>query len=104
MEDWTEESAFEEENEAYESITKMSGQYRLQKLLAWLVRTAIAAFLFIYFWEHTWVKWLLILYIPLNIFGLYSVLKSANEIDAKIEEVIEEIEEYEAALAAEEEE
>ena len=106
MEDRMEYTVEYETQEAYdyEAIAKKSSQYRLQKLLGWLVRTVIATILFVTFWEYTWVKWTLVFYIPLNIFGLYSIVKSFNAVDAKVEEVIQKIEELEAIIAAEEEE
>ena len=43
-------------------------------LILWFIRTALAVALFAYFWEYKWVRILLWLYIPLNLFGLFSVL------------------------------
>ncbi|MEM6686903.1 MAG: hypothetical protein AAF617_14050 [Bacteroidota bacterium] len=88
----------------YESIAKLSKQYRLRKLIGWAIRTLIAIILCISFWEYTWVRWTLVFYIPLNLFGLYSILKATNTVDAKVVEVIQKIEELDAIIAAQEEE
>ncbi|PTX61936.1 hypothetical protein C8N46_10333 [Kordia periserrulae] len=106
MEDGIEYTIEDETQEDYDyaSIIKLSRQFRLRKLVGWAIRTAIVIILCISFWEYAWVKWALVFYIPLNLFGLYAILKVTNTVDTKIEEVMLKLEEFEALLAEEEEE
>ena len=104
MEDGVKYTIEYETHEEPESITKLSSEFRLRKLVGWAIRTLIAVILFISFWEYAWIKWLLAFYIPLNVFGLYSIFKFTNSVDKKIEEVIQKIDKLEETFAAEEEE
>ena len=75
-----------------ESNKIFTKEFKRKKTIIWCIRTLIAIVLFYIFWEHSWVKWFLILYIPLNLFGLFvihggsSFLKrKANKIKKKSE-------------------
>lgn len=61
------------EIEKVESDEFFSSQFKIKKTIIWLVRTVFAAVLYYCFWEHKWVKWSLIFYVPLNLFGLFVI-------------------------------
>ncbi|MCG8386835.1 MAG: hypothetical protein MJA30_14895 [Cytophagales bacterium] len=72
----TEESikeAFEKELGSITPGTVLSAQYRRKKLVAWCTRTVLVMVLYILFWNYEWVRWTLIGYVPLNLFGLWSI-------------------------------
>lgn len=64
---------FKKELEKFKSETILSPAYRKKKTITWIIRTSIAALFYVLFWEYNWVRWSLILYIPLNLFGLFSI-------------------------------
>lgn len=90
--------AFEKELENIQSQTVLSPAYRRKKTIIWAIRTLIAIVLFIIFWKHTWVRWLLIAYIPLNLFSLFSIYGSKALMDKKIEKTRRKIEEAEQLM------
>ncbi|MEM6801658.1 MAG: hypothetical protein AAF696_09670, partial [Bacteroidota bacterium] len=49
------------------------------------VRTFIAILLIVSFWKYNWVRWLSILYIPLNLFSLGAILFPAIFLKKKLE-------------------
>ena len=52
----------------------LSKKHRNKKLLVYLVRTLIAATIIYFLWDYDWVKWVLYIYIPLNLISLISIL------------------------------
>ena len=64
---------FEKELEALTPGTVLSPQYRRKKLVTWCTRTVLVMVLYILFWNYAWVRWTLIGYVPLNLFGLWSI-------------------------------
>jgi hypothetical protein len=96
--------AFENELEKIQSETVLSPQYRRRKTVIWAIRTLIAIVLFIIFWKHTWVRWFLIAYVPLNLFGLFSIYGSKALLDKKINKTRRAIEEAEQFIEEDEEE
>jgi len=95
---------YKEETTAYENQIILSAAFKRKKIIAWLIRTIIAAILFIIFWEYTWVRWVLVFYIPLNIFSLYAIYKFDNTVNTKMNEVMAKILDTEAEVTATEEE
>ncbi|MEP0386695.1 hypothetical protein [Dokdonia sp.] len=96
--------AFEKELESIQSETVLSPQYRRRKTIIWAIRTLIAIALFIIFWKHTWVRWALIAYIPLNVFSLFSIYGSKALLDKKINKTRRAIEEAEQIIKEDDEE
>jgi hypothetical protein len=52
----------------------MPDTYRRKKLLIWVVRTALTVVLYIVFWTYEWIRWTLLLYVPLSLFNLSLLL------------------------------
>ena len=48
--------------------------YRRKKLVMWSVRTILTIIIYIIFWKYEWIRWTLILYIPLSLFNLFALL------------------------------
>jgi hypothetical protein len=59
---------FKNELDAISNHTILDPAYRKKKLTLWSIRTIITIGLYIIFWKHSWVKWTLILTVPLNSF------------------------------------
>ena len=55
-----------------ESIT--SPEYKRKKIILYVFRTSLAILFYILLWKYRWIRWTLILYLPLNLFGLISIL------------------------------
>ncbi len=70
--------------------------YKKQKLLAYAIRTIIAGLMFYFFWSVSWVKYLLIAYIPFNLFGLFLILFTDKIIERKIKKTYNKIDELES--------
>ncbi|MCR6639660.1 MAG: hypothetical protein NVV82_11935 [Sporocytophaga sp.] len=62
-------------------------EYRQKKLLLWLVRTLMTILIYVLFWEYNWVKWTLILTVPLNLFSLFTIVGSGYLLKRKIEKL-----------------
>jgi hypothetical protein len=52
----------------------LSKAYRNKKLLLYAIRTIIAIVIIYFLWDYSWVKWVLYIYIPLNLISLLSIL------------------------------
>lgn len=77
--------SFEKEIEKIKSETTLSPEYKRKKLIVWAIRTTIAIALYVIFWEYNWVRWTLVLYIPLNLLGLLAIYGQNFLINKKIE-------------------
>ena len=80
----------------------LSKKYRNRKLLFYAIRTLIAVVIFYIFWDYEHIFWLLLIYIPINLISLISILgwnvflnKRIAKTQAKLDEVIEAMEEEE---------
>ncbi len=51
----------------------LSKDFRRKKFIIYLTRTLIAAVIIYFLWDYEWVKWVLYLYIPLNLLSLVSI-------------------------------
>jgi putative flippase GtrA len=51
----------------------LSKEFRKKKLIIYLVRTLIAIVIIYFLWDYDWIKWVLYLYIPLNLISLVSI-------------------------------
>ena len=67
-EDWK--SNLIKEVEGNEILTE---KFKRKKLIIWLIRTIIAIILYVIFWKYELVRWSLLIYIPLNLFSLFSI-------------------------------
>lgn len=84
---------FEKELDALTLGTVLSPQYRRKKLVAWCTRTALVLVLYVLFWDYDWVPWTLIGYVPLNLFGLWSIYGWNTMMQKKIARTREKAEE-----------
>ena len=71
---------------------RLSSAYKKKKLVIWTVRTILSIVLYIIFWKYEWVRWTLILYVPLALFNLVMILgfnyildKRANKIRSRLD-------------------
>ena len=91
---------FKKELEAISKGTILNTGYRRKKLILWIVRTIISITLYILFWKYSWIKWTLLLTVPLSLFSLLSIIgwnyflnkkvAKTNEKLEKIDKLIEE--------------
>ena len=63
---------------------RLSSVYKKKKLVIWTVRTGLSVVLYIIFWKYEWVRWTLILYIPLAFFNLVMILGFNYILDKKV--------------------
>ena len=84
---------FEEELAKAQQDSVLSPEYRRKKLIMYVIRTAIAIALFYWLWEHQWVKWLLWVYIPLNLIFLVAIFVMPYALKKKIQKTQQKIEE-----------
>ncbi|MEZ4886318.1 MAG: hypothetical protein R3E32_16400 [Chitinophagales bacterium] len=71
----------------------LSPAYRRKKLIAYAVRTAIMVALYILFWQYVWLRWTLLVYVPLNLVGLVLILGAERFVRKKMEQTRQQIEE-----------
>lgn len=74
------ESLSESFNHELEDVTNnnvLDPAYRKKKLIMWSIRTSISIGLYIVLWKHkNWIKWSLVLTVPLSLFSLFMILGS----------------------------
>lgn len=87
--------SFKKELEAAATNTILDPAYRKKKLVFWTIRTTILVLLYIFFWKYNWVKWSLLLTIPLSLFSLFTILVSPFLLKRKIEQTKIKIDEAE---------
>jgi len=63
---------------------RLSSSYKKKKLIIWAVRTVLSAVLYVIFWKYEWVRWTLILYIPLSLFNLLMIIGFNFILDRKV--------------------
>ena len=66
---------------------RLSADYRKKKLIIWFVRTILSVILYILFWKYEWVRWTLVLYIPLSLFNLVMLLQYNKMLDKKLDKI-----------------
>ena len=66
---------------------RLSSAYKKKKLVIWTVRTILSIVLYIIFWKYEWVRWTLILYVPLALFNLVMVLGFNYMLDKKLDKI-----------------
>lgn len=59
--------------------------FKKKQLIGYTIRTLISAVLFITFWEYEWVQWALIIYIPINLTGLYVIFNKKKILEKKLD-------------------
>lgn len=61
--------------------------YLRKKIIALVIRTLLSIILYIIFWKYNWVKWVLVIHLPLFILNLWLVFKMPNKLKSKIEKL-----------------
>ena len=89
---------FERELEKVRGETLFSRAYQRKKLIFWGIRTLLIVILYVVLWRYQWIRWSLIAYIPLNLYGLFSIYGWPFLISRKINKTQEKIEEVEHAI------
>lgn len=89
---------FEKELDKINAQTFLSPEYKRRKTVTWVIRTIIAIVLFIIFWKHTWVRWALVAYIPLNLFSILSIHYGQRFLNKKVDRTRKKIEEAEQLM------
>ena len=74
----------QQEIEDFSKEHRLSSAYRKKKLIIWTVRTLLSVVLYVIFWKYEWVRWTLILYIPLALFNLLMIFGFNFIIDRKV--------------------
>jgi len=64
---------------------RLSSSYKKKKLIIWTVRTVLSAVLYVIFWKYEWVRWTLILYVPLSLFNLLMIFGFNFILDRKVQ-------------------
>lgn len=91
--------SFEKELEAISSNAILDPVYRKKKLILWSIRAVIAIILYIIFWKHNWIKWSLIVTVPISLFSLFTIIGSPYFLKKKIEKAKRKIEEVEKIIS-----
>lgn len=75
------------ENELKET-SDITGQFIKKKLGISIVRWLITAILYIILWnKFVWLKWTLIIVIPLALFNLYQILSLKTRVNTKVQDI-----------------
>ena len=82
MEDYK--KSLREEIEEFSNQQRLTSAYRKKKLIIWTVRTVLSVVLYVIFWKYEWVRWTLILYVPLSLFNLIMLLGFNFILDKKV--------------------
>lgn len=90
--------SFKRELDQATTSTILDPAYRKKKLVLWAIRTTLSVILYVIFWKHNWVKWSLLLTIPLSLFSLFTIIGSPYLLKRKIERAKKKIEESEKLL------
>ncbi len=87
--------SLERELKEIEASEMLTPAYKRKKLIAYAIRTTIAAIIYIYFWEYIWLRWTLLFYVPLNLVGLGLILGAEHFVHKKLENTRRKIDELE---------
>lgn len=90
--------SFEKELDTIRKQTLGGPGAKRRRFIIWGIRTLIAALLYFMLWEYQWVRWTLLLYIPLNLFGFLSAYGWNYFLNRKMQKTLKKIEEAEKAL------
>lgn len=90
--------SFKRELDQAKTIKILDPAYRKKKLVYWAIRSTISVVLYVIFWKHNWVKWSLLLTIPLSLFSLFTIIGLPYLLKRKIERTDKKIEETEKLI------
>ena len=89
---------FEKALEQADSDLYSSAEYRRKRLTFYFIRTTLAVVGYILLWDYQWIRWTLIFYMPLNLFGLVSIYGWGFILNRKIDRTRQKIEEAEQLI------
>lgn len=84
-----------DELDAISSDTIFNPAYRKKKLVLWSIRTVLTIVLYIIFWKYSWVRWSLVVSIPLSVLNLAMIIAYPYIFKRKMEKVKQRIESLE---------
>jgi membrane protein YdbS with pleckstrin-like domain len=87
---------FDKEMSAFEKDNVLDPAYMRKKLLVYAIRTAIAIGIIWYFWDREWMKWVLWIYVPLNLLGLATIFLTPYILKRKIQRTREKMDTLES--------
>lgn len=96
--DQTLSESYTRELEQLSRQTVLNPAYRKKKLLLWIVRTLITVVLYMLFWKHEWVRWTLVLTLPLSLFSLFMIVAAPYLLRKKMESTSRKIEAADRAI------
>lgn len=91
-------NSFNRELDAISANTILDPAFRKKKLILWAIRTSISVVLYIIFWKYNWVKWSLVVIVPVSIFSLFIIIGSPYLLKRKIERTKRKIEETDSLI------
>lgn len=77
---------------AIKNIKLFDPKENKRRLFFWIVRTALMVLLYFIFWSYIWVRYTLIITIPLSLFSLITFIIIPYYLQKKIEKIRETIE------------
>ena len=96
--------SFKRELDAATANTVLDPAFKKKKLILWSIRTSLTVILYLYFWNHAWVKWSLLLTIPLSLFSLASIIGSSYFFKKKMASTLEKMEAFDNLKSGKEDE
>jgi hypothetical protein len=91
--------SFKNELEAISNDPILAPTYRRKKLILWTIRTTFSIILYVFLWKHEWVKWTLILTVPLSLFSLFIIAAGPYFLKQKIERTRQNIERTDSIIS-----
>ncbi len=64
---------YQERLDYIRSNSILAPAYLRRKILFWILRTGIAALVYLIFWKFSWVRWTLVITVPISILNITSV-------------------------------
>ncbi len=66
------------------SFDVLDPYFRNKKLLIWFIRTNIAFFIYMMLWDYYWIRWTLLVYVPMNLASIGSLFLARYFLSRKI--------------------
>jgi len=83
----------EQELEALKANEILSPDFQRKKLMMYGVRTLIAIIFYYFLWDYSWLRWTLLVYIPLNLVGLGLIIGMPMLLQKRIQSIEQKIDE-----------
>lgn len=69
--------------EAQDLDAHLSGFFK-KKLILWCVRWAVTILLYVVFWKYAWVRWTLLVTIPLGLASLFMIVRGKKKMGDRL--------------------